>query len=206
MIIVYVIIAGLASFFFASSSSFWCFLLSLQGDSCASVTTPAQWVHICGTKHVCLSGGGKTRLSHCYKMSNPCVNYGIPKKILVGGFNPCQKIHVPNHQPEKSLTDSIARDGAKDQSSPLRRKVSGASLHGFSLRWMACLLPFSHRVCLTTRTPRSIRLGHYRSAKCHCVSCIIIYNMLQYVIIMIHLKMAVHRFTTVYLVFLGLIK
>lgn len=56
---------------------------------------------------------------------------------------------------------------------PLRWKVSGASLHGFSLRWMACLLPKSQS--LSHNTPQSIRLGHYRSAKCHCVSLFIIF-------------------------------
>ena len=71
LIIVYVIIAGLASSFFASSSSFWCFLLSLQGDSCASATTPAQWVHICGTKHVRLSGSGAGKLGSAIVIKCP---------------------------------------------------------------------------------------------------------------------------------------
>ena len=110
--LVHAIMAGLASSFVASSSSFWCFLLSLQGDS----------RHICGTKHLCLPALAKQE-TQAQPWPKCSVHAIIDARWKNDGFN-CQ-----------GWT-------AKEQSSPAPQKfqVYVASLHGASLRWMSAYL------------------------------------------------------------------
>ena len=67
LIIVCAIKAGLASSFVASSSSFWCSLLSLRGDSRQT----------CGTKHLCLLARAKQETQ-----ARPCRTCPIHAMIM----------------------------------------------------------------------------------------------------------------------------
>ena len=173
LIIIYAIIAGLASFFFASSL----FLLVL-------LAFPARWL-VCNhsspvgahlwhkTCPPFRLGGGKTRLSHCYKMSNPCVNYGIRKKYWLvvstplkninqsGLLFPYGKIKFMVQTTNQKKNWPIQLPGMERRINPVQspEKFQGPLYTVF--RFAGWLVSFrSHRVCPTTRTPRSIRLGH----------------------------------------------
>ena len=144
-IILCAIMPGLVSSFFASSCSFWCFWLSLQGDSRASSPVGAHLWH--KTRLLFLFVPGDTRLMA--KMFNPCFDCGmIQQNKLVGGFNTEKyesqlgwlfprygKIeHVSKPSASKKFDRwKITRDGLANWASRV------ASL-AFSLRWMAAVL------------------------------------------------------------------
>ena len=79
-IILCAIMPGLVSSFFASSCSFWCFWISLQGDSRASSPVGAHLWH--KTRLLFLFVPGDARLMA--KMFNPCFDCGMIQKKQTG--------------------------------------------------------------------------------------------------------------------------
>ena len=129
LMIVCAIRAGLASSFVASSSSFLCFLLSLQGDS----------RHICGTKHLCLPARVRreTQAQPWWK---------CPNHAMVMAWSKYDK-----------MDDSIARHGLRRINSVQSpQKVHVWPLYTvFSFAGCLLLVSFrAHRVCPKTRSAK----------------------------------------------------